>query len=114
MRENTRMRAWMGRMIGGTLLALASACATHDGFQLVHPPARPEASFPGGYRLLTKAPLADWQVVARFDDREACEKAKRAAGEDAVVTARARAGDDAKYDLDLRRAVHARCVPSKD
>ena len=112
MRENTRMRGWMARTAGGMLLLLAGACATHDGFRLIHPPARPEADFPGGYRLLTKAPLADWQVVARFDDRDACEKAKRAASEDAVVTARARAGDQAKYDLSVRRAVNARCVPT--
>src|SRR5262245_14686879 len=104
MRENARMRKWFW------LLALASACATRDGFHLVHPPARPESNVPGGYGLLTKAPLAEWSVVASFDDQEACEKAKRAASEDAVVTARARAGDEAKYDLGVRRAVNARCV----
>jgi hypothetical protein len=110
MRENARMR----RCLWLLALALASACASHDGFQLVHPPSRPESDFPGGYRLLTKAPLAEWSVVARFDDRESCEKAKRAASEEAVVTARARAGDEAKYDLGLRRAVHARCVRAED
>jgi hypothetical protein len=98
------------RIAAVSLLALAGACATRDGFRLVHPPGRPEANFPGGYRLLTNAPLADWSVVGQFPDRDACEQAKRAAAEDAVTTAQARAGDKAKYDLDLRRAVNARCV----
>ena len=99
------------RIAAATLVALAGACATRDGFQLMHPPAQPEANFPAGYRLLPKAPIADWSVVARFPDREACEKAKRAAAQDAVEKAQERSGDQAKYDLDLRRAVHARCVP---
>jgi hypothetical protein len=93
------------------LVAVAGACATRDAFQLMHPPAQPEADFPGGYRLLPKAPIADWSVVRRFPDRDACEKAKRAAAKDAVEKAQERSGDQAKYDLDLRRAVHARCVP---
>ena len=106
------MHGRYARIAAASLLAFAGACATRDGFRLVHPPARPEANFPGGYRLLTKAPLADWSVVGQFPDRDACEQAKLAAAEDAVVTARARAGDQAKYDLDVRSAVNARCVPA--
>jgi hypothetical protein len=100
------------RILAASLLALAGACASRDGFRLMHPPAQPQSNFPGGYRLLTKAPLADWSVVGRFPDRDACEQAKRAAADDAVATARARSGDEAKYDLGVRRAVNARCVPA--
>ena len=97
-------------VLGAVLAAGVSACSTHDGFRLIHPPAVADAAFPGGYRLLVKAPLGDWEVAGRFASREACNRARQAAAEDAVVRARARVGDAAKYDLDVRRAVHARCV----
>lgn len=107
------MRAGRGWPVLAALL-LAGACVstTHDAFRLIHPPAAPDAAFPGGYRLLTKAPPGDWEVAARFASRDACEQAKRSATEDAVIRARARVGDAAKYDLDVRRAVNARCVRS--
>ena len=101
--------AWLV-VLGGALVAGACACATPDAVRLVHPPAAPNAAFPGGVRLLTKAPLGDWEVVARFASRAECEEARLAATEDTISRARALVGDDAKYDLDVRRAVNARCV----
>ena len=96
----------------GFVVFLLAGCASHDAFRLVHPPAERAADSPGGYRLLTKAPLGDWQVAGRFADRTACEQARQAATDRTIDRARATRGDDAKNDLDVRRAVNARCVES--
>jgi hypothetical protein len=92
------------------LLALAGACATRDVFRLVHPPATRDDAFPGGYRLLTAAPLSDWAVSERFATRADCEQARQTATTTAIDQAEAVAGSNAKNDLSVRRAVHARCV----
>lgn len=99
-------------ILAGWMLAGAIACAAHDDFHLIHPPAARDDQFPGGYRLLVKAPLGDWQGEAQFPSRAACDQARRAAAESAITRAHALVGDEAKNDLDVRRAVHARCVRS--
>jgi hypothetical protein len=96
--------------LGVLLFATITACAARDGFRLIHPPAAPDDQFPGGYRLLVKAPLGEWPVDARFASLEACERAKRAATDSAIAQAHARLGNQAKNDLGVRRSVHARCV----
>jgi hypothetical protein len=91
-------------------LAVLTGCAGRDAFRLVHPRAEQATDFPGGFRLLTKAPLADWEVTRRFTSRDACEQAREATIQQAIEHAHATLGPDAKDDLDVRRAVHARCV----
>jgi hypothetical protein len=93
-------------------IVAAGGCASRDAFRLVHPPAGPDAHLPGGVRLLTKAPLGEWVVGARFASRAACERARQEATDRAIADAEARVGDDAKNDLGVRRAVNARCVRS--
>lgn len=102
-----RLRA----VLAASLLAGAIGCAARDEFRLIHPPAARDDEFPGGYRLLTKAPLGDWQIAAEFSSKAACDRACRDAIEDAITRAHALVGDDAKNDLGVRRAVNARCVP---
>ena len=97
-------------ILGSVLLAGGISCAARDGFRLIHPPAAPDAQFPGGYRLLTKAPLGDWPVEGKFASREACEQARQSATTSALAQAHALVGEAAKDDLGVRRAVNARCV----
>ena len=79
---------------------------------LVQPPDVEDASMPRGHRLLTEAPLAEWPQRGAFPSEEECAAAKRAAINGAIDHARKESGEaNAKYDLDVRRAVHARCVP---
>ena len=93
-------------------IVAAGGCAARDAFRLVHPPAGPDDHLPGGVRLLTKAPLGEWVVDARFASRADCEQAREAATTRAIAEAEARVGDGAKNDLGVRRAVNARCVRS--
>lgn len=92
------------------LLAIAGACATRDVFRLVHPPTARDDAFPGGYRLVTTAPVSDWAVSERFATRVACEEALQTATATAINQAEAAVGTNAKNDLGVRRAVNARCV----
>jgi len=94
----------------GLILAGAAACAARGDFRLIHPPAARDDQLPGGYRLLTKAPLDEWQVEGQFASREACDQARQAAIDSTITAAHARVGDEAKNDLGVRRAVNARCV----
>ena len=78
----------------------------------MQPPEVRNESYPRGYQLLPGAPLSDWRQVAGFDSETACEEARQRRTDEALDRARAAVGeDDAKYDLDVRRAVNARCVP---
>jgi len=79
---------------------------------LVQPPEVDDPSMPRGRRLLTDAPLAGWPQRGAFASEEECTEAKRAAINGAIDRARKESGEaNAKYDLDVRRAVHAQCVP---
>jgi hypothetical protein len=99
------------------MAAVFAACASlRSGggdageWRLVHPPAVADRSFPNGQRLLPRAPLADWRTQATYATREACERSRRRAVDGAADRARREHGDGARYDLELRRAVNARCV----
>ena len=79
---------------------------------LLQPPDVEDPSMPRGRRILTEAPLAEWPQVGAFPSEERCTEAKRAAINDTIDHARKQSGEaNAKYDLDVRRAVHSRCVP---
>jgi len=70
---------------------------------------------PRGRRLLPEAALADWREQAAFPSEEACTAAKGAEINRSIDRARAESGEaNAKYDLAVRRAVHARCVPAAE
>lgn len=95
----------------GAAATLVAACATGPRWHLVHPPEAPDAAAPGGGRLFPRAPVAEWRVVAAYETEDACDAARGDALEANLTRAHAEAGDDAKYDLGVRRAVNARCVP---
>jgi hypothetical protein len=82
------------------------------GWVLMHPPQVPDAAFPRGQRFLTRAPLAAWSPRATFATAEACEHWKQEELDRTIDRAHIAWGDDAKNDLDVRRAVNARCVPA--
>ena len=76
----------------------------------MQPPEVQNESYPHGWQLLPSAPMSDWQPVGGFDSEAACEEARQRRTDDAIDHARAAVGEDAKNDLDVRRAVNARCV----
>jgi hypothetical protein len=90
--------------------ALTPACHRRPAWVLLHPPEVRDESYPRGYRLLPAAPLADWHAVEGFADQDACEAARRKNVDQSIDRARAAHGDDAKYELTVRRAVHAVCT----
>lgn len=108
------MRATTWLVAVGLVGALGAGCARQRGWQLLHPPERQDADAPGGVRLLPRSGMDAWRVVHVYPTEAACQEAKATALNEQVVRARAAAGDDAKYDLDLRRAVHARCLPTRE
>ena len=79
---------------------------------LMHPPEVRDESYPKGYRLLSNAPVAEWRRVAEFDSEAACDAARTRDVDDSIDRARAEHGEDAKYELPVRRAVNAICVKS--
>jgi hypothetical protein len=90
--------------------AVAACNRGRPAWVLMHPPEVRDESYPKGHRLLTAAPVAEWRSVAAFDTEAACEAARQKNVDDSIDRARAEHGDDAKYDLTVRRAVHALCV----
>lgn len=99
-------------------LALVVACATprriaDRGWILVHPPEVDDPNAPRGRRLLPMVPVGSWARVADFPTEAACDEARRVRAETAIDRARAASGEDARYDLDVRRAVNARCVAAE-
>ncbi len=113
----------MTRHLVGTLVAvviIGGGCAaqsaergesaTSHGHRLMYPPDVPDAHYPGGVHLQSDAPLTSWHQVAVFATREACESSRTARIDDSIDEARAEVGDQAKYQLPVRRAVNARCV----
>jgi hypothetical protein len=77
---------------------------------MIRPPEVADAQAPRGYHLVTTAPPSEWLRQARFDTEGECYDARETNAETAITRARAALGDDAKFDLDVRRAVNARCV----
>jgi len=94
--------------------SFAAGCATHRGWQLVHPPETADAAAPGGGRLFPSVSVDEWRVVDTFGDETECTTAVATALDENLARAHAAFGDDAKYDLGVRRAVNARCVPVPD
>jgi hypothetical protein len=96
----------------------ARAAAPHahvteaQSYQLLVPPDVPDTRYPGGVRVLTDRPYAYWHNVAVFPSLEECESTRIHHIDDSIDHARAEVGDQAKFQLPVRRAVHARCVPS--
>jgi hypothetical protein len=82
-----------------------------DAFRLVDPPTAPDQAT----RVRIACDPHPRRVAERggFPSRAACEEARRIRTEAAVERAHATAGEEAKYDLDLRRAVNARCVRNR-
>jgi hypothetical protein len=91
-------------------LAVAAACHRGPAWVLLHPPEVRDESYPRGYRLVPAAPLAEWRSVAGFDSEAACQAARQKGVDDSIDRARAEHGDDAKYELTVRRAVNAVCA----
>lgn len=94
------------------LLALVLAGCATQRWALLYPPERADPAAPKGVRLVPRAPLDQWSTQATFSSADACRRRLDADARAAVDRARATAGDDAKYELPLRRAVSARCVPA--
>jgi hypothetical protein len=84
--------------------------ATPGDWVLVHPPEVREEGRPKGYRLLPDAPLSDWRPQASFATEVECDQARRKNTDDSIDRARAEVGDQAKFELTVRRAVQALCV----
>lgn len=92
---------------------LAAGCAVRPGWHLLHPPERIDAAAPGGVRLLPHAAIEEWRLQGTYTSERACTAARDAAWDEHLARALAAAGDDAKYDVGVRRAVHARCLPAR-
>lgn len=113
----------MTRHVVGTLIVVLLACggcaaraaerqqgAASHGYQLLRPPDVPDQRYPGGVHVQSDAALASWHQVAVFATLEACESSRIDRVDDSIDKARAEVGTQAKYQLSVRRAVHARCV----
>lgn len=107
-----------GRALGLAALALVAACGPvartegGRGWLLVQPPELADPSAPRGRRLVPTAPITSWKDVGTFPTETACDEARRVGTDTAIDRARAISGAEARYDLDVRRAVNARCVPA--
>ena len=80
------------------------------GWQLLEPPQEANDRYPRGYRVLSDAPLEQWQPQGSYASFEECTKAVREREDRFIDSAHAAVGNDAKNDLAVRRAVHAKCV----
>jgi hypothetical protein len=87
--------------------------AASQGYQLIHPPDVADTRYPGGFHIRSHAPLASWHQVAVFATLEECESSRVTRIDDAIDKARIEVGDQAKYQLPVRRAVNARCVSAQ-
>src|SRR4051794_27176198 len=88
----------------------APAPAPAAAWQLMEPPQEPNDQYPRGYRVLSDAPLERWQPQESYASLEECTKAMRERVDRFIDSARTAVGQDAKNDLAVRRAVHAKCV----
>jgi hypothetical protein len=77
---------------------------------LIRPPEIADLAAPRGTRLVSAAPQSEWLRQDTFDSEGECDDVRQKNAQTAITRARASAGDDAKFDLDVRRAVNARCV----
>jgi hypothetical protein len=79
---------------------------------LVHPPDVADARAPGGLWLLPEQPIERWHQSGRFETEAACDAARHRRIDDTIDAARRRLGAEAKFDVDVRRAVNACCIPA--
>ena len=91
----------------------ASTTAAAADWRLVYPPESPDAQYPKGVHLRRSAPLEEWTPGERYASEDACEIARLQKIDDAIDAARVTRGDDAKFELPVRRAVNARCVAAR-
>ena len=102
-------------------LALAMPGCTHprpsmtaaNDWRLVYPPESQDGHYPKGVHLRRSAPLEEWTPGDRYASEDACETARLQKIDDAIDTARVTHGDDAKFELPVRRAVNARCMAAR-
>jgi hypothetical protein len=95
----------------GALSVAALACAPgRVRWQLLEPPEVANPSYPRGVQLLPNTPKTEWHAVGTFASEDACETARRERTDDAIDRARGAVGDEAKFELPVRRAVNAVCV----
>jgi hypothetical protein len=93
---------------------VARRSAKQVAWKLIEPPQAPDERYPRGYRVEYEAPLPAWTMAAEFATLEDCERGMRTRIDDTIDRARADSGaQEAKNDLDVRRAVHAQCVQAK-
>ena len=76
----------------------------------MNPPDVRDEHYPGGVQVRSDAPLEAWAQVAMFPTFAECETSRLHHIDDSIDRARLDAGERAKYELPVRRAVHARCV----
>jgi hypothetical protein len=96
-------------LVGGCAAARPHATRAGD-WLLLHPPDVVEPLAPRGRRLLPAAPLGEWHQAGAFPTETACEEARQVRATTVIDRTRAAEGDNARFDLDVRRAVNARCV----
>jgi hypothetical protein len=94
----------------GVVTVAAVACAPGVRWRLMEPPEVANPSYPRGVQLLPNTPKAEWHAVGAFASEDACETARRERTDDAIDRARDAVGDEAKFELPVRRAVNAVCV----
>jgi len=80
---------------------------------MIDAPELADADAPRGVRLYPKAPLVEWHGVRSFATEPECTEARARRLNVAVERAQKEFGREARYDPELRRAVHARCVPAE-
>ena len=98
--------------VPGCSRARPSTMAAAD-WRLVYPPESPDAQYPKGVHLRRSAPLDEWTPAERYASEDACETARLQKIDDAIDAARVTRGDEAKFELPVRRAVNARCVAAR-
>jgi hypothetical protein len=108
---------WRRQALVVVVAALLGGCpavgphATRSGdWLLLHPPDVVEPLAPRGRRLLPAAPLVEWHQAGAFPTETACEEARHVRATTVIDRTRAAEGENARFDLDVRRAVNARCV----
>jgi hypothetical protein len=92
------------------LAALAGCLHPRPTWTLLQPPEVQNENFPRGFQILSGAPISDWHRIDSYDSQAACEEARQRRTDEAIDRARTTQGEDAKFDLDVRRAVNTRCV----
>lgn len=104
-------------LVAALSLVLPAACGHPHGaamppasWRLVYPPEARDDRYPRGVHLVRSAPLSEWTAGDQFGSEDDCEASRVQRIDDAIGQARLEHGDEAKFELPVRRAVNARCV----